>query len=95
VAIVSDTSWPGSPALIAYGAVRGVTRRWDMESRLLKVPEVVEFLGISRAKVYELMASRELRSVRIVGSRQVDSEDLKTFIAGLDDNWPTGRATPS
>jgi excisionase family DNA binding protein len=59
-----------------------------MESRLLKVPEVVELLGLSRAKVYELMASRELRSVRIAGARRVDSEDLERFIAGLDDNWP-------
>jgi len=61
-----------------------------MESRLLKVPEVVSRLGLSRAKVYELMASSELRSVRIAGARRVDSEDLDRFIAGLDDSWPTG-----
>jgi excisionase family DNA binding protein len=60
-----------------------------MESRLLKVPEVVARLGLSRAKVYELMANRELRSVRIAGARRVDSEDLDRFIAGLDDSWPT------
>lgn len=61
-----------------------------MESRLLKVPEVVARLGLSRAKVYELMASSELRSVRIAGARRVDSEDLERFIAGLDDSWPSG-----
>jgi excisionase family DNA binding protein len=61
-----------------------------MEPRLLKVPEVVELLGLSRAKVYELMASRELRSLRIAGARRVNSEDLEKFIAGLDDSWPTG-----
>jgi excisionase family DNA binding protein len=60
-----------------------------MEPRLMKVPEVVERLGLSRAKVYELMASCELRSVRIAGARRVDSEDLERFIAGLDDSWPT------
>jgi excisionase family DNA binding protein len=59
-----------------------------MESRLLKVPEVVELLAVSRAKVYELMASRQLRSVRVAGARRVTSEDLEAFIAGLDDNWP-------
>jgi excisionase family DNA binding protein len=60
-----------------------------MEPRLMKVPEVVERLGLSRAKVYELMASCELRSVRIAGARRVESEDLERFIAGLDDSWPT------
>jgi excisionase family DNA binding protein len=61
-----------------------------MEPRLLKVPDVVERLGVSRAKVYELMASGELRSVRVGGSRRVDSDDLDRFVAGLDDAWPAG-----
>ena len=39
-----------------------------MESRLMKVPEVVARLGLSRAKICELMASGELRSVRIAGA---------------------------
>ena len=66
-----------------------------MESRLLKVLEVVARLGLSRAKVYELMASSELRSVRIAGARRVDSEDLERFVANLDDSWPTGAKTRS
>jgi len=61
-----------------------------MEPRLMKVPEVVARLGLSRAKVYELMANGELRSVRIAGARRVDSEDLERFVAELDDSWPTG-----
>ena len=61
-----------------------------MESALLKVPDVVTRLGVSRAKVYELMASGELRSVRVGGSRRICVDDLDTFIAGLDDAWPRG-----
>lgn len=61
-----------------------------MEPKLLKVPDVVERLGVSRAKVYELMASGQLRSVRVGGSRRVESGDLERFVAGLDDTWPAG-----
>ncbi|MFL6060730.1 MAG: helix-turn-helix domain-containing protein [Marmoricola sp.] len=61
-----------------------------MESPLLRVPEVVARLGVSRAKVYEFMASGDLRSVRVGGSRRIRVEDLDQFIAGLDDAWPLG-----
>ena len=61
-----------------------------METTLLKVPEVALRLSISRAKVYELLADGELRSVRLAGSRRVRSVDLDDFIAGLDESWPTG-----
>lgn len=60
-----------------------------MVATLLRVPEVVARLGISRAKLYELLASGELRSVRIGGSRRIRNEDLDKFIADLDDSWPT------
>ncbi len=55
---------------------------------LLKVPEVADRLGMSRAKVYELMASGELRSVRIHGCRRVRTSDLLDFVAQLDEGWP-------
>ncbi len=61
-----------------------------METTLLKVPEVALRLSISRAKVYELLAAGELRSVRLAGSRRVRSVDLDDFIAGLDESWPQG-----
>lgn len=61
-----------------------------METTLLKVPEVALRLSISRAKVYELLAEGELRSVRLAGSRRVRSVDLDDFIAGLDESWPRG-----
>jgi excisionase family DNA binding protein len=59
-----------------------------MDALLLKVPDVVARLGISRAKVYELMASGELPSVRIGGSRRIRTRDLEAFIAELDETWP-------
>jgi excisionase family DNA binding protein len=61
-----------------------------MEPALLKVPDVVARLGVSRAKVYELMASGELCSVRVGGSRRIRSVDLDRFIAELDATWPSG-----
>jgi len=58
-----------------------------MDAMLLKVPDVVACLGISRAKVYELMASGALPSVRVGGSRRIRAQDLETFVAGLDGSW--------
>ncbi len=65
-----------------------------MDALLLKVPDVVACLGLSRAKVYELMASGELPSVRVGGSRRIRAEDLGTFVAGLDRAWPKHGCTP-
>ena len=59
-----------------------------MEAMLLKVPDVAERLGMSRAKVYELMASGTLRSVRVDGCRRVRTDDLIAFVANLDEQWP-------
>ncbi len=73
-----------------------------MDAMLLKVPDVVVCLGVSRAKIYELMASGELPSVRVGGSRRIRAEDLDAFIAGLEVTWPEhlgarprSRSTPS
>ncbi len=60
-----------------------------MDAMLLKVPDVVACLGVSRAKVYELMASGELTSVRVGGSRRIRASDLETFVTGLDASWRT------
>ncbi len=51
-----------------------------MDAMLLKVPDVVACLGVSRAKVYELMASGELPSVRVGGSRRIRASDLERFV---------------
>ena len=59
-----------------------------MEALLLKVPEVALQLGLSRAKVYELMAKGLLPSVKLDGCRRVRSEDLLTFTTNLETSWP-------
>lgn len=52
---------------------------------LYRVAEAAEVLSLSRAKVYELINSGALRSVRIGGARRVTAEDLAAFVAALND----------
>jgi excisionase family DNA binding protein len=54
-----------------------------MSNLFVRVPEVAENLGISRAKVYELMAAGELRSVKIGGCRRVRASDLVEYVEAL------------
>ena len=42
-----------------------------MPRLLLTVPEAAEALAISRSKLYELLASGDIASIRIDGSRRV------------------------
>jgi excisionase family DNA binding protein len=50
---------------------------------LYRVSEVASALGLSRAKVYELISSGALRSVRIDGARRIKAADLEAFVASL------------
>ncbi len=59
-----------------------------METLLLKIPEVMERLAVGQTKVYELMSSGELRSVKVGRSRRVPSDELERFIADLSDSRP-------
>ena len=64
--------------------------------RLLRVPEVAERLGFSKATVYLLIRSGRLRAVRLGDGSpwRVVEEDLASFIAALDSNdvdWRSGR----
>lgn len=52
----------------------------DTETRLITIVEAAEIVGLSRSKLYELLASRELPSVRIGRSRRIDLADLERFI---------------
>lgn len=54
-----------------------------MEALLLKVPEAAAQLGVSRAKLYELMASGALPSVKVDGCRRIRRDDLLDFVAAL------------
>ena len=55
----------------------------DTARLLLNTHEVSQQLGISRTKVYELMASGRLRSVQIGRSRRVPTFALYEFIEEL------------
>jgi excisionase family DNA binding protein len=50
---------------------------------LYRVDEAALALGLSRAKVYELINSGALRSVRIDGARRIRAIDLEAFVASL------------
>ena len=56
-----------------------------LERSLYRVPEAAWVLGLSRAKVYELINSGALRSVRVGGARRIKAEDLAAFVASLGD----------
>lgn len=59
--------------------------------RLLKVAEVAERLGLSRAGVYELFEANRLRTVRpsaLGKSVRVRATDLDAFIESLSDPYP-------
>lgn len=62
-----------------------------MATVLLKIPEVMERLAVGQTKVYELMSSGELRSVKVGRSRRIPSDELERFIADLDDSRPNLR----
>ena len=56
----------------------------DQVSRLLyRVADAAVALSLSRAKVYVLINSGALRSVRIDGARRIRAADLEAFVASL------------
>jgi excisionase family DNA binding protein len=52
-----------------------------MQPRLLKPEEAALVLALSRSKVYELMRSGRLHTIKIDGSRRVPVEAVDDFIA--------------
>lgn len=63
-----------------------------MASPLLKTNDVAEVLGIGRTKVYELLKSGELHSVRVGRLRRVPQAALEDYLARLDDTAGRGRS---
>ena len=53
----------------------------DQKTFMLKPTEVAEHLRISRAKVYELIATKDIPSIKVGGSRRVSTEALREWIA--------------
>ena len=52
-----------------------------MDRLLLRPNEAAELIGVGRSKVYELIASGQIPSVRIGASVRVPLESLKEWIA--------------
>jgi excisionase family DNA binding protein len=50
---------------------------------LLTVPEAAQALAISRSKLYELLASGAVRSIRIDGSRRIPLKALDDYVNAL------------
>ncbi|MEO3854704.1 helix-turn-helix domain-containing protein [Acrocarpospora sp. B8E8] len=60
-----------------------------MTPLLLTVPEAAEALAISRSKLYQLMASGAVDSVRIDGCRRIPLSALHLYIVRLTDKEAT------
>ena len=54
------------------------------QKMLYTLADVAAALSVSRSKVYELVRSGALPSVRIGGSRRVLGEDLATYVDSLE-----------
>ena len=66
-----------------------------VEKLLLKPEEAAEILSIGRSKVYELIGTGELASVRIGACRRIPAEALSDFVAGLRDTSSSVQSTTS
>jgi excisionase family DNA binding protein len=55
-----------------------------MDKLLLRVEEAQDVLGLGRTKVYELVASGQLRSVHIGRSVRIPASALIDFAGALD-----------
>lgn len=54
-----------------------------MTRLLLTVPEAADALAISRSKLYELLASGAVDSIRIDGSRRIPLSALEAYVSKL------------
>ncbi len=52
-----------------------------MPRLLLTVPEAADALAISRSKLYELIASGAIASIRINGSRRIPLSALEEYVS--------------
>ena len=50
------------------------------------VEQVAKMLNISRDKVYYLLRTRQLRSIKIGKSRRITEQHVADFITSLEDN---------
>ena len=65
-----------------------------MDQLLLRAEEVAKALGLGRSKVYELMATGNLPTVRIGRAVRVPADALRNWVAARTrDGAPTGNGT--
>lgn len=61
-----------------------------MDKLLLTPPEAATMLGIGRTKLYDLLRTGALFSIRLGGSRRIPRAAVEAFVAGLT---PTEEST--
>jgi excisionase family DNA binding protein len=54
-----------------------------MDKLLYSPREAASLLSISRTKIYELMATGDLRSIQVGRSRRIPADALRAFIRAL------------
>ncbi|MFI0914988.1 helix-turn-helix domain-containing protein [Streptomyces abikoensis] len=50
---------------------------------LLTVPEAMALLRLGRSKIYDLIRSRRLASIKVDGARRIPADAVRTFILDL------------
>lgn len=63
--------------------------------KLLTIPEVAEILRLSKPSVYRLMASGQLKSVKVGGRTLFKESELERFIDNLGPEKDQGNASGS
>jgi excisionase family DNA binding protein len=61
----------------------------DHQTVLLTPVEAAKQLRVGRSKLYELLASGQLRSVKIGGSRRISATALAEFVESLEATPPS------
>ncbi len=54
-----------------------------MQKRLLNAKDAANYLSISRAKIYQWVESRKIKSLKIEGRRLFDIFDLDDFVENM------------
>ena len=52
--------------------------------QLLTVPQAGKTLNLGKSKMYDLIASGRIKSIKLDGSRRITAEALAEFISGLN-----------
>jgi excisionase family DNA binding protein len=65
--------------------VRTEAAEYELPVLLVRPEDAARVLGVGRTKVYELMRSGALRSVRVGGLRRVPVAALNEFVARLEE----------